>query len=350
MTMYRIRFKEEAVFDVEDVSDTDAFAKALSAFRDRTQTLPYPDGLYRRLYRLEHAIDPARTAEVGAELSGVVLCGPTPVPDPPRADKLTTIHGELEREKFNLRIKDLEAQVTGLQAQLALAKDISAEAEKTIGDFSDHAITENPELASVLITIAEQADILDKPVGYTRAPCWPWCCSWPSDNSHGSACSCNASEVRAIIDAAKRAGIEGSRILGCGDVFSPATLLEMETSSFGGTRKDNKVVLLEAEYMKLIRTAKLVRAHQFETHTSCDKQNCVVCEGGLAICVVCGQAEVQLEAVCPGPLRQMLRGAGDALLKYTNHAKSCDKGIVAHGVCSCKLDEACAEWQRATDK
>lgn len=33
----------------------------------------------------------------------------------------------------------------------------------------------------------------------------------------------------------------------------------------------------------------------------CGKEGCMVCEGGLSECTVCGQVEGTLEDVCPGP-------------------------------------------------
>jgi hypothetical protein len=33
---------------------------------------------------------------------------------------------------------------------------------------------------------------------------------------------------------------------------------------------------------------------------SCNRENCYICEGGLALCTVCGGAEASLPTDCPG--------------------------------------------------
>jgi len=44
------------------------------------------------------------------------------------------------------------------------------------------------------------------------------------------------------------------------------------------------------------------RKHVFhECGPECDNEFCPYCRGGLAHCKVCGQAEADLEDVCPGP-------------------------------------------------
>ncbi|QRE00495.1 hypothetical protein [Burkholderia phage BCSR129] len=40
--------------------------------------------------------------------------------------------------------------------------------------------------------------------------------------------------------------------------------------------------------------------HVFEKHTGCDKDHCHICDGGLAVCIVCGGAEGSLPTKCPG--------------------------------------------------
>ena len=40
--------------------------------------------------------------------------------------------------------------------------------------------------------------------------------------------------------------------------------------------------------------------HIYEKHQECDDQHCDVCDGGLAICVVCGGAEGTLTTDCQG--------------------------------------------------
>jgi len=39
--------------------------------------------------------------------------------------------------------------------------------------------------------------------------------------------------------------------------------------------------------------------HDFETHQKCDKDGCLVCDGGLSMCVTCGGAEASLPSQCP---------------------------------------------------
>lgn len=40
--------------------------------------------------------------------------------------------------------------------------------------------------------------------------------------------------------------------------------------------------------------------HVFEQHTNCRREHCSVCDGGLAICVICGCIEGSLATECPG--------------------------------------------------
>jgi hypothetical protein len=40
--------------------------------------------------------------------------------------------------------------------------------------------------------------------------------------------------------------------------------------------------------------------HVLETHTKCQRSNCMVCDGGLSICTVCGGFEGSLLDSCPG--------------------------------------------------
>jgi len=40
--------------------------------------------------------------------------------------------------------------------------------------------------------------------------------------------------------------------------------------------------------------------HVFETHENCAAPYCKNCEGGLAVCVVCGGTEGSLTTDCPG--------------------------------------------------
>lgn len=40
--------------------------------------------------------------------------------------------------------------------------------------------------------------------------------------------------------------------------------------------------------------------HSYETHTNCQQRACMVCDGGLAICTVCGCIEGSLATECPG--------------------------------------------------
>jgi len=44
----------------------------------------------------------------------------------------------------------------------------------------------------------------------------------------------------------------------------------------------------------------MVKLTQHRWH-KCEEENCFVCEGGLSLCVVCGQAEGTLGDYCPGP-------------------------------------------------
>jgi hypothetical protein len=44
--------------------------------------------------------------------------------------------------------------------------------------------------------------------------------------------------------------------------------------------------------------------HIFHTPLNCHKENCFICDGGLSVCIVCHQAEIELEASCPGPTQR----------------------------------------------
>lgn len=68
-----------------------------------------------------------------------------------------------------------------------------------------------------------------------------------------------------------------------------------------------KAIIVEAD--KLISDYKIGdiievnlnrRNHNYETHDNCEKTNCLICDGGLSICEVCGLAEGELTTDCPG--------------------------------------------------
>lgn len=40
-------------------------------------------------------------------------------------------------------------------------------------------------------------------------------------------------------------------------------------------------------------------AHLYEVHEKCEKAHCLICDGGLAVCTVCGGAEGTLTTECP---------------------------------------------------
>ena len=40
--------------------------------------------------------------------------------------------------------------------------------------------------------------------------------------------------------------------------------------------------------------------HKYEKHTNCEINNCLVCDGGLAICTICTLSEGWLTTDCPG--------------------------------------------------
>lgn len=40
--------------------------------------------------------------------------------------------------------------------------------------------------------------------------------------------------------------------------------------------------------------------HVFVKHESCTKDSCMICDGGLGLCTVCGCLEGQLATECPG--------------------------------------------------
>jgi hypothetical protein len=45
---------------------------------------------------------------------------------------------------------------------------------------------------------------------------------------------------------------------------------------------------------------KIKRRHEYEHHENCNNDNCFICDGGLAVCTVCGCAEGTLSTDCPG--------------------------------------------------
>lgn len=40
--------------------------------------------------------------------------------------------------------------------------------------------------------------------------------------------------------------------------------------------------------------------HVYEEHKNCTTPNCMICDGGLVVCIVCGGAEVELTSECCG--------------------------------------------------
>lgn len=40
--------------------------------------------------------------------------------------------------------------------------------------------------------------------------------------------------------------------------------------------------------------------HIYERHVNCHTENCIICDGGLSICTVCGCIEASLPTHCPG--------------------------------------------------
>ncbi len=64
------------------------------------------------------------------------------------------------------------------------------------------------------------------------------------------------------------------------------------------------------------------REHEYKTHSLCELDNCFICDGGLAVCVVCGQAEAELEDKCPGPREKSCASP---------RAAGCRIGRTAHG-------------------
>lgn len=40
--------------------------------------------------------------------------------------------------------------------------------------------------------------------------------------------------------------------------------------------------------------------HIYEVHENCQELHCHICDGGLAVCTVCGGAEGSLATECPG--------------------------------------------------
>lgn len=43
-----------------------------------------------------------------------------------------------------------------------------------------------------------------------------------------------------------------------------------------------------------------MRHHIYEEHENCQELHCHICDGGLAVCTVCGGAEGSLTTECPG--------------------------------------------------
>ncbi len=38
--------------------------------------------------------------------------------------------------------------------------------------------------------------------------------------------------------------------------------------------------------------------HKFLIHENCTKNNCLICDGGILVCIVCGGAEIELTEDC----------------------------------------------------
>lgn len=55
------------------------------------------------------------------------------------------------------------------------------------------------------------------------------------------------------------------------------------------------------------------------TWHECDEEHCMVCEGDLSMCIVCGQAEGTLEEDCPGPKIKKVKVRIAAAVDYEGH-------------------------------
>lgn len=51
--------------------------------------------------------------------------------------------------------------------------------------------------------------------------------------------------------------------------------------------------------------------HVWEKHTNCEEQSCIICDGGLAVCTVCGLVDGCLTTDCPG--EPVYRSHGEAV-------------------------------------
>ncbi len=61
--------------------------------------------------------------------------------------------------------------------------------------------------------------------------------------------------------------------------------------------------------------------HIYESHENCDRNPCMVCDGGLGICVVCGAAEGELTDDCHGePVEDRIKIAdGDSRIQTLDY-------------------------------
>lgn len=72
-----------------------------------------------------------------------------------------------------------------------------------------------------------------------------------------------------------------------------------------------------------------MRRHEFHR---CNDERCFVCDGGLQMCTICGQAEIELERECPGPRFGRVYVAG------TRHAPSIADGSVVAALRAAGVD------------
>ena len=71
-------------------------------------------------------------------------------------------------------------------------------------------------------------------------------------------------------------------------------------------------------------------AHIYEKHPRCEIIDCIICEGGLLVCITCGQGENELEEVCPGSTSKIVTAAN--ITKENNYKwKGAENTLVYKG-------------------
>lgn len=76
-------------------------------------------------------------------------------------------------------------------------------------------------------------------------------------------------------------------------------LEEWQEQFFSHLQSKGEYMETQEQIEEITRLANTTPEREHAWHT-CNKLGCMICEGGLAMCTICGQAERTLEKFCPG--------------------------------------------------